>query len=437
MKVCDEIIELAFTKNYATDAKVISRRYIQKEDIVVLDGYHFNTDYQTIVRKNCFKLISIDDLHSTHFVADVVINHSEGIRKQEYSTAFYTRLYLGTSFSILRPSFLKKQLPAPVSDQRVFINMGGTDQKNYTEKALKNCLKSVNPKRIDVVVGSFYPYTEKIKKIALENKQLSIHLHSNLTEKEIAALIKKSTLGICSASTISYEYANIGGLLYVYQTVPNQKNIYRFLIKSGVAFAAKTLSNSINSFNDTQKRAQYFKQRRSYFDGQSGKNIQAIFAELEMERTLKFRLASAKDALIYFKWANDPEVRGNAIHTEPIPLENHLKWFDSKLKNNQAALYLFTKNDKPIGQVRFDKTENKTIIDYSVDKQYRGKGLGKLILKQALIDYKSKYPSTVIHATVKASNEASNKIFRNLQFKETKASYHGKISFKNYSLAAG
>jgi UDP-2,4-diacetamido-2,4,6-trideoxy-beta-L-altropyranose hydrolase len=311
--------------------------------------------------------------------------------------------------------------------------MGGTDQQNFTEKALRNCLKNLDAASIDIVVGSFYPYTKNIKKIATQQNK-KIRLHSNLTEKEICLLMKRSTIGICSASTISYEYATIGGLLFVYQTVPNQKNIYSFLIKSHIAFPATTLSSTVQTYTDLKKRKKYVENRRTYFDGKSGKNIRSIFDKLELERGIQLRAATQHDVLTYFKWVNDPAVRENSIETAPIPLENHYNWFSARLKNKHSTLYIFEKNKKPVGQVRFDSIQQKAAIDYSIDPAYRGKGLGEIILKMALLKYTGSHPGVAIEATVKASNEASNRVFLNLHFKRMKPAVRGKMTYENYLL---
>jgi len=40
--------------------------------------------------------------------------------------------------------------------------------------------------------------------------------------------------------------------------------------------------------------------------------------------------AASKDAELIYNWANDPEVRNNAVNNEPIIYENHLEWFNKK-----------------------------------------------------------------------------------------------------------
>jgi RimJ/RimL family protein N-acetyltransferase len=67
--------------------------------------------------------------------------------------------------------------------------------------------------------------------------------------------------------------------------------------------------------------------------------------------------------------------------------------------------------------VRFEFENNQWLIDYSIGKSYRGKGFGKLMLKEILNYFKTSEP---IIAYVKIENIASAKIFNSLGFQKNK-----------------
>lgn len=436
LEKCDELIELPASANFNKEAALLSQKYVKPDDLVVLDGYHFHTAYQDRLKKKCFKLVYIDDLHTGYYVADVIINHSEGLKKEDYSTAFYSKLYLGTAFCILRPSFLKKNKTVAVlpERQRVFISMGGTDQQNYTGKALLHCLKNVDASVIDIVTGSFYPFVEDIKKIAAQHPDKEIRLHSNLSEKEMSIRMRRSTVGICSASTVSYEYASVGGALFVYQTADNQKNIYSFLIHSTVAFNARLLGSKLEELKKNGNYRQYLKNRDRYFTGQSVKNLQGVFEKLELERDLIIRKAEPRDLMIYYKWANEKEVRANSVNQGSIALSGHSKWFLSKLKSKNAALFIFEKKGVPLGQVRLEAEDDHAEIGYSIAPKFRGKGYGEVILYKALEHYWKKHPQKKIIAKVKENNQASNRVFIKMGFSIQKPVTIDHIVYKRYHL---
>lgn len=126
------------------------------------------------------------------------------------------------------------------------------------------------------------------------------------------------------------------------------------------------------------------------------------------------REATMDDAELLFNWANEISVRNNSINQEPIIWENHLKWFTAKLKNPSTRFFILIFENELVGQIRIDLTDGYWTIDYSIDTQFRGKGLGKEMVRFLL----SKYESYKFRATVKKQNKASINVFVNLGFKK-------------------
>ena len=71
----------------------------------------------------------------------------------------------------------------------------------------------------------------------------------------------------------------------------------------------------------------------------------------------------------------------------------------------------------PVGQIRFDIEENKAKISYSLDANYRGKGLGRFLLKGGMKKVKEDLPAVEqIIGYVKSDNHASVNVFQKLNF---------------------
>lgn len=137
---------------------------------------------------------------------------------------------------------------------------------------------------------------------------------------------------------------------------------------------------------------------------------------------LNYRLATTDDAQLLFNWANDPAVRSNALNTEPIVWENHVKWLTSRLASGKCHIFIFEKDGKPVGQVRMDEHDDDFVIDYSVDPAYRGMGYGRLVVVQAVEQLQNiiTRPANII-AQVKPVNIPSAKVFKSIEgFYETK-----------------
>lgn len=147
---------------------------------------------------------------------------------------------------------------------------------------------------------------------------------------------------------------------------------------------------------------------------------------------IKFRKATISDADLYFSWLNDPEVRNNSYQADPVPYETHLAWFTKRLNADSTFFYLFI-NEKniPVGQVRIERQQQETIIGISIDKNFRGMGLGSEMLNKATDDFLSKYPQDQIHAYIKLSNPSSYRIFKKAGFEELgKENISGVESYK-------
>ncbi len=128
--------------------------------------------------------------------------------------------------------------------------------------------------------------------------------------------------------------------------------------------------------------------------------------------SLTYRKATLADLNQYLIWANDPLVRSNAIHQEYITLDDHTAWFKNKLQHPQTELFVFEQEGSLVGQIRLDQEpDGFWLIDYSVDPNYRGKGLGTEMMQMIMLQKKLKF-----RALVKDNNHSSRRVFEKLNF---------------------
>ena len=131
---------------------------------------------------------------------------------------------------------------------------------------------------------------------------------------------------------------------------------------------------------------------------------------------LKLRKADLNDLQLYFDWANDDLVRANSFYSDEIKIENHAKWFKSKVNSSNSLLYIFEFNGTPAGQVRFELEKYNSIIGISIDNNFRGKGLGVKMLEMSSIEYFKSY-NLPIYAYIRLNNLSSKNIFLKANFK--------------------
>lgn len=84
---------------------------------------------------------------------------------------------------------------------------------------------------------------------------------------------------------------------------------------------------------------------------------------------------------LLYKWVNDPIVRQSAFNTDEINYEEHCNWFTRCLQREDVKIYILIENGMPVGQVRLNIEKGEALIDYSIASEYRGRGLGYVIIE--------------------------------------------------------
>lgn len=131
-----------------------------------------------------------------------------------------------------------------------------------------------------------------------------------------------------------------------------------------------------------------------------------------MIKKIELCYATINHVKFLFNLFNDRLTRKNALKSKKISFADHKNWFTSRLKK-LPKIFIFKKDKKLFGQVRFEKIKDNYEIDYSVSKTFRGKGLSKLMLLKGIL----KGPTGRYVGKVKKNNKISKKVFESLNFK--------------------
>ena len=236
------LIDLPPSQDFERDAENFIK-YISPDDIVVIDGYHFRTSYQNSIKSLGVKLVAIDDLPLWHHKADLVINHTLGVSKKDYSVEQYTRLCLGPDYALLRSPFLiKRDVKIIKGINDILISMGSADINNNTEKFIRTLVALNDTKRIHLVLGPVNPHVKSIEKFIDANKHVRIVKHVNLSAGKLSEILQKTDLCICPASGISQESCAVGVGLIAGYTSDNQRVHLQGLVERRLAFSLGDLS---------------------------------------------------------------------------------------------------------------------------------------------------------------------------------------------------
>lgn len=129
---------------------------------------------------------------------------------------------------------------------------------------------------------------------------------------------------------------------------------------------------------------------------------------------IDFREINIRDCELLFKWVNEKSVRKNSNTPELIKLENHIEWFNNKINDENCKIFIIIKNNIEVGQIRVEILKDIGIIDYSIDKIFRGQGIGT----EALKFIKLKLNNINLVGMVKKENKPSIKAFENAGYKK-------------------
>jgi hypothetical protein len=133
-----------------------------------------------------------------------------------------------------------------------------------------------------------------------------------------------------------------------------------------------------------------------------------------------------------FKTEMEFEVfRKNSIQSEPIPWENHQRWFKNKLADADAKLFILEWRSKPVAQIRFDLIDDVYTLSFLVDSKFRGVGLANKILLMGILALNS---VKSILAFVKPENTKSERVFISYGFQYIGMETHNKVVLKKYLL---
>lgn len=180
-----EVIRIDVAPGSSSDIfRIITLAKEINADWMVLDGYHFKSDYQKAIKDSGFRLLCIDDYgHADHYHADLVMNQNISAEASIYNSREpYTKLLLGTHYVLLRKEFWlwrewSRTIPEKV--RNILVTMGGSDPDNITLKVI-HALAGLNDPGLDVriIVGPGNPHLETLQKAIDQNANSQSH-HGN------------------------------------------------------------------------------------------------------------------------------------------------------------------------------------------------------------------------------------------------------------------
>lgn len=392
---------------------------------IVVDGYQFEHEYQQALKAAGFKVLFLDDYgHSKSYSVDLVLNQSLSASEKLYSDRdSQTQLLLGPKYALLRREFTSwvgwEKIAGPDCRQ-LMVLMGGSDPSNVTARALEALSRrDFAHLAVKIILGGSNPHISELKRCATAS---TANIEFLTDVYRLSDLMSRADIAISASGSTCWELCMLGVPSLLVDVAENQTANAKELNRRECAvhignrsITASEIANGLISLAGSQSlRRSLSENSRRLVDGRGALRV---LSALTGQPRVFVRPAAECDQRLIWEWANDPQVRAASFSTEPIPWESHVVWFAEKLAaRNTHLLMVQTIDDQPIGQIRFDVTDQEADLHISLAKGKRGAGLAVPAIQAALCRLFASRECECVHAYVKPENAASIRVFEKAGF---------------------
>jgi UDP-2,4-diacetamido-2,4,6-trideoxy-beta-L-altropyranose hydrolase len=392
---------------------------------VILDGFHFDTGYQKILEQNGLSILLIDDCGRPGMVrADLLLNQNIAAREDLYPLRKpEARLLLGTGYILLRREFLRWRewkRAFPDVARKILVTFGGSDPVNATCKVLEALSRlPVEGLEVCVVIGPQNMYAESIRNAAAD---FPICIKVVSESRDMASLMAWADFAVSSGGSTCWELAFMGVPSLIASIAENQDETVAILHAAGKAEAFSLRNGTtgdladriLNIIRSREHRMDLSRQIQEGLDGGGAMKVLTAMGDA----TLFLRPAEFADMRLVWKWRNEPYARSVSFHRDPIPLGDHRDWFSERLRDPESRIFIGTTKDGiPAGVIRFSLQREDAEVSVVLDPLYRGKGLGRNLIRAGVQRLFRTAGVMRIHSYIKTENEISIRAFLSAGFR--------------------
>lgn len=385
-----------------------------KRGWLALDGYHFGSDYQRVVRESGQRLLVIDDnALLPEYCCDIVLNQNIHAPELFYPVLGGAGLLLGPRYALLRREFRQgaARESQPETAKKVLVTMGGADPRNITAVILKALAGSgLDGLEVLAVAGPANPHRPELQTLAAA---MPFRCEIIQAGKEMPGLMGWADAAITAAGTTTYELAAMGVPFLAVVIAENQR-------RNAEGFAAHGIAEILELFESAGQLLPAARIGRFLCDGlarqagaQAGRRLvdgrgAGRVVTAMQARDVRLRPVRWEDRDLLLRWANDSETRRNSFCGETITRAGHEGWLTARLADAGCVMYLARNgSDVPLGVARFEVTGEKALISVGIDPAFRHRGVGSCVIRAACDRVLADRGLATVRALVKADNRAS------------------------------
>jgi UDP-2,4-diacetamido-2,4,6-trideoxy-beta-L-altropyranose hydrolase len=362
---------------------------------LVLDGYHFDSAYQRAAQEEGHQLLVIDDTgRLPHYHADVLLNHGLHAPRIPYQYDVKTIPLLGPRYALLRPEFLvwrewRREIPEVA--RHVLITLGGSDPRNTTQHVLHALAKLTEPDlEVRVVIGPANPWRDELQQTA---RKMACRVQLLTNVNDMAHVMAWADVAVSAGGGSCWELAFMGAPMFTMVLADNQLGVANALNECGIGInlgsaadlRPERFTEELRTLlHDRVRRSRMSALGRVAVDGYGVERVVTLLARLQADQkdeAIQLRPATQADAGLLWQWANDPLTRANSFHGEMIAWDQHVDWYEAKLRAPGTRIWILEYLGVPAGQIRYDRlVSDLAQISYLVAPGWRGKGIGTQLL---------------------------------------------------------
>jgi len=406
-------------------------------DLLVVDHYLIDFQWQLKLEKYYDKLLVIDDLADRNHIADFLLDQTIDRRANDYlqRVPSYCQLLVGHKYMLLRDEFIgliasakqrRRQVKTTGSADfinKILINLGGIDSDNVTEQVLEAVIEygeisSNSSLTVDVVMSSHSPFLARIEELIVNRSWLKLTLDCN----NMADMMFDADLAVGACGSSAWERCSLGLPTLAIVLADNQKLVNRNLAerKAIIAMGGSELLTSVAIVDAIKsigcRPDEYFSLVENCFGSCDGLGVKRTLDRLTSS-AVTLEKATKEDLELTFSWQSKAEIRRYSRNAMPVEFENHQQWFLSSLAMQSRHIFIICFDGAKLGVLRLDEQHgdhNGTMYEISILVAPEAQGR-KLALK-AIHAIPERFYTSGIFAHVHPDNKASQQLFTQANF---------------------
>ncbi|MDD5075395.1 MAG: GNAT family N-acetyltransferase, partial [Candidatus Peribacteraceae bacterium] len=296
--------------------------------------------------------------------------------------------------------------------------LGGADPENVTRTVI-DALAALEDAKVKVIIGGANPHRDSVK-AACKGAGMDLIVDA----PEMHALMTWADMAVSAGGTTCYELACMGVPMITIVLAENQRAVAEGIAREGagidVGWHAKVTTRAVEQAARTlsgqkKERTRMARTGEALVDGHGAARV----CRTLLDEPLWLRPARTDDCATVFAWTNDPETRAASLSSAPVPWEEHVRWFESRLADPMHRFFIGSDaGDRPVGQVRFSRENDRATISVSLAPEARGKRLGTALIAAGCRRMFADSTLRTIDASIKPDNAASFAAFKKAGFRE-------------------